>query len=246
MTAELTPGPSWSDIADWYDKLLSAGSGPHETAVDCLQELLPDVEGKRVLDVACGQGIAARRLAALGATVTGTDYSAAMVENARRHGTPSGKEIEWIVEDAQTLASFSDDTFDVVTCQLALMDIPDLDAALASIARVLRPGGSLCFVIGHPCFLVPGATSGTDTEGRPTVTVGGYLDEHFWRSTNPEGVRRAGNFHRTISTYLNSLAAAGFTIVEVAEPTANERLATDRPLYRDIPMFFAAAVRSAH
>jgi len=35
------PGPSWSDIAGWYDGLLSAGSGPHETAVQCLLRLVP-------------------------------------------------------------------------------------------------------------------------------------------------------------------------------------------------------------
>lgn len=235
-----TPGPSWTDIADWYDELLSSGSGPHETALACMEDLLPSVEGLDVLDVACGQGIVTRRLAALGATVTGTDASTGMLANAERHGTPSGAPIQWVLDDAQTLSAFDGDTFDVVTCQLALMDVEDLDATLSSIARVLRSDGSLVFVIGHPVFLTPGSTSAIDAESQPTVTIGGYLDERFWRSTNPEGVRRAGNYHRTFTTYLNALAEAGFTITQAAEPAANEQLGAERPMYREIPMFFGA------
>lgn len=236
----MTPGPTWTDIADWYDALLSAGSGPHETALACLDSLLPPVDGLSVLDVACGQGIVTRHLASLGAIATGTDAATGMVANAERHGTPHGHQIDWVLDDAQTLATFADTSFDVVTCQLALMDIGDLDAALLSIARVLRPGGSLVFVIGHPVFLTPGAASGEDAELLPTVTIGGYLNERFWRSTNPEGVRRAGNYHRTFATYLNALAGAGFRIAEAAEPAANDQLGAERPLYREIPMFFAA------
>ena len=57
MPSDVT-GPSWSDIADWYDELLVAGSGPHEHALTCLDRLLPPiVQGTEALDVACGQGI---------------------------------------------------------------------------------------------------------------------------------------------------------------------------------------------
>ena len=50
--------PSWSDIAGWYDGLVEAGSGPHETAVECLLRLVPPLDGASVVDVACGQGLA--------------------------------------------------------------------------------------------------------------------------------------------------------------------------------------------
>lgn len=36
-------GPDWSEIAVWYDDLVSGESGPHETAVQCLHRLLPDI-----------------------------------------------------------------------------------------------------------------------------------------------------------------------------------------------------------
>lgn len=54
MTAE--DGPSWDDIAGWYDDLVGGGSGPHELARATLLDLLPPPVGQTVLDVACGSG----------------------------------------------------------------------------------------------------------------------------------------------------------------------------------------------
>ena len=239
----MSDGPSWSDIADWYDDLLVAGSGLHETALEALGALVPDVVGRRVVDVACGQGIASRLLASRGAEVTAVDLSDAMIENARRHGTPSGPPVTYLVDDAETLASLDDDSFSGATCQLALMDIPDLDAALASVARVIEPGGWFVFVIAHPCVLVPGAGRSETEDGRPAAVISGYFDERFWRSPNPQGVRRAGNHHRMMSTYLNALAGAGFDLEVALEPEANDVLARQQPLYAEVPIFFAARAR---
>jgi ubiquinone/menaquinone biosynthesis C-methylase UbiE len=240
------PAPTWSDIASWYDQLLRAGSGPHETARDCLLALVPALADAEVLDLACGQGMATRAVAAAGARrVVGVDASTAMLELARGHGT-GGTEasVDYVEDDAQRLATFADGSVDGVTCQLGLMDIPDLDATLVSVHRVLRPGGWFAFVIGHPCFLVPDATPGTDARGRPAVQITGYFHERFWRSRNPHGVRRAGNHHRTLSTYLNALVRARFVMEEVDEPAAGPLLARQQPLYAEVPIFFAARART--
>lgn len=236
-----TEGPTWSEIAGWYDELLEGGSGPHETAVATLLGLVPPLAGLTVLDIACGTGIATRALVAGGAVATGTDASSAMIDLARSHGGG----VAYVVDDAQTLSTFADASIDGVTCQLGLMDIPDLGAVLAAVQRVLRPGGWFAFVIGHPCFLAPGAHPTTGPDGRPAVLVPEYLDERFWRSTNPNGVRRAGSHHRTVGTYLNALVAAGFALEEVVEPRASERLAAQQPVYASVPIFLAARVRTA-
>jgi len=227
--------PSWSDIAVWYDQLVVAGSGPHQTALDCTMRLVGDVAGLRVLDLGCGQGLASRTLADAGALeVVGTDSSPVMVELARQHGGPTN--LGYVEDDAQHLGQFADQGFDVVTCQLALMDIPDLRATLAAVHRVLRDGGRFAFVIGHPCFLAPHTTTVTD-EGRLGRLVTDYFDERFWRSTNPQGVRRAGNHHRTLSTYLNALTETRFRITRVAEPRASRLLAEQQPEYTQVPIF---------
>ncbi len=237
-------GPSWSDIAAWYDELVATGSGPHETAVHSLLSLVPELNGQIVLDLACGQGLATRALADAGAQqVIGIDASSEMISIARDHGAPAGSDVSYLVDDAQELGTVGTATFDGATCQLGLMDMPDLDSTLAAVRRVLKADGWFVFVIGHPCFLVPDATSATLPDGRPATTVSGYFEERFWRSSNPQGVRRAGNYHRTLATYLNGLVRAGFGVEAVDEPQATPLLAQQQPLYREVPIFFAARVR---
>jgi len=95
--------------------------------------------GDRVLDVACGTGIAARHLAAVtGPTgaVAGLDRNEGMLAVARRKSA----QIEWRLGQAEALP-FGDDTFDAVVCQFGLMFFDDQVQALREMARVLRPGG---------------------------------------------------------------------------------------------------------
>jgi ubiquinone/menaquinone biosynthesis C-methylase UbiE len=234
---------TWSEIAGWYDDLLQAGSGPHELAVETTLRLSSGIDGADVLDVACGQGLASRALARAGAgSVTGVDLSPEMIAAARRHEAAEPLGIDYRVEDATTPGGLPDAAFDHVTCQLGLMDIPDLTAALAAVHRALRPGGSFVFVLAHPCFLAPDTQTVTGADGQPGRLVTDYLDERFWRSRRPQGVRRAGNHHRTLATYLNALSAAGFALERVEEPAAGALLARQQPVYAAIPIFLAARV----
>jgi ubiquinone/menaquinone biosynthesis C-methylase UbiE len=246
MAAELGREASWSDIAVWYDELVQGGSGPHELAVSTTLRLVPDLRDAQVLDLACGQGLATRALARAGAsTVTGVDATPEMIAIARAVEDAEPLGLRYVLDDAQSLRTLTAEAFDVVTCQLGLMDIPDLGATAASVARVLRPGGSFVFVIGHPCFLAPHSTTVRTGDGSMARMVTKYLEERFWRSDNPKGVRRVGNHHRTLTTYLNTLTACGFTLDIVDEPPAHGRLAAEQPVYSTLPIFFAArAIRA--
>jgi SAM-dependent methyltransferase len=99
------------------------------------------------------------------------------------------------VDDGTTLGTVSDDSTDGVTAALSLNNIADLDAALGSVRRVLRPGGFLAFAVPHPCFDAP-ATETISTPNGLRRVAGNYFAEGLWRSTNPHSVRRAGNYHR--------------------------------------------------
>lgn len=100
--------------------------------------------GERVLDVACGTGIAARLAAPLvGATgsVTGLDVAPEMIDVARAIAPT----IEWHVGDAAALP-FPDDAYDVVLCQMGLMFMEDRDGAVREMRRVLAPGGRVVVI----------------------------------------------------------------------------------------------------
>jgi ubiquinone/menaquinone biosynthesis C-methylase UbiE len=239
-------GPTWPDIAAWYDELVESGSGPHETAVRCTRSLVGDIAGQDVLDIACGPGQATRALAEAGAAgVTGVDSSDEMIEIARGHERARPLGIRYVRDDAQSLSSLPAGRFDGVNCQLGLMDIPDLGATLAAVHRVLRPAGWFAFVIGHPCFLAPEAATVRTADGRPARLISDYFRERFWRSTSPDGVRRVGNHHRTIATYLNCLVRAGFVVDAVDEPRPTASLASQQPEYAAMPIFWATRAHRA-
>jgi demethylmenaquinone methyltransferase/2-methoxy-6-polyprenyl-1,4-benzoquinol methylase len=102
--------------------------------------------GMRVLDVATGTGKLAR--AAAGEVgpegeVIGLDASERMLARARGDAPGSGAApIRWVQGDAMSMP-LDDASVDVVTIGFGLRNMPDVDAALAEMSRVLRPGGRL-------------------------------------------------------------------------------------------------------
>jgi ubiquinone/menaquinone biosynthesis C-methylase UbiE len=99
--------------------------------------------GERVVDVACGTGVAARlaapRVGALG-TVVGVDLNPAMLAVARELPAPGGAAIEWREGNAQALP-LPEAAFDLALCAHGLQFFPDRRGALREMLRVLRPGG---------------------------------------------------------------------------------------------------------
>ena len=205
----------YDPIADWYDEKVRRDWNDHAQTLPHLLELTEDIAGSDVCDIACGQGTITRKLAEAGGRVVGVDTSQQMLglAQAEEDGRPLG--ISYVQDDARRLRSLPDGSFDLVTCTWALMDIEDLASCLQSVARVLRVGGAFVFCITHPCFTGPGA--GWKDNG---YLVGSYLGEGFWVSENPDGVRsRVGAHHRTLSTYVNELVAAGLAIERLLEPS---------------------------
>jgi SAM-dependent methyltransferase len=201
----------YDEFAEWYEQWI----GDAQPLIAAHAGLLPAVAGKRVLDVACGQGRMSRYLARLGADVVGVDVSAAMLGKARAVG-PEG--ITYTHADITRHPAWWDGRpFDGSTCELALMDIDDLAGVLSTVTTVLRPGGWFVASIVHPCF--PGSEL-----GRSNWPPGeGYESEGWWTSPdhNPEGVRiRVGATHRKLSTILNALLDAGLEAERFVEPPA--------------------------
>lgn len=98
---------------------------------------------QRVLDVGCGGGLLAESLARAGARVTGIDLAPGMIEVARLHAAESVLSIDYRVAAAEDLAQAEPQSFDAITCMEMLEHVPEPAATVASLARLLRPGGAL-------------------------------------------------------------------------------------------------------
>jgi ubiquinone/menaquinone biosynthesis C-methylase UbiE len=92
-----------------------------------------------VLEIAVGTGRNLRYYSD-DVRLTGIELSPAMLELARREAAAIGRDADLREGDAQAL-DFPDQSFDTVTCTLALCTIPDDGAAVREVMRVLRPGG---------------------------------------------------------------------------------------------------------
>jgi ubiquinone/menaquinone biosynthesis C-methylase UbiE len=230
----------YDTIADWYDEFVrGAGAWFHELAIGALLDLAGEIAGLEVCDLACGEGVLARALAQHGAHVTGVDISRRLLDLARRKEADEPLGISYQFDDAQTLGTIPDERFDGVACAFSLTDIDNLNATLASVGRVLSPGGWFAFAIPHPCIItrVSRWTAELDAPGR---VVSGYFSEGQFIIANAPGVRgKVGVYYRTLATYLNALVEAGLTLERVVEPRATGGMAEQIPGAAESPAIIA-------
>src|SRR5258706_9474653 len=147
-------GNSWDDIAAWLDeKHGDSGDLWHRALIDpVLLALVGDVNLLQVLEVACGNGYLSRRFARMGAKVTSVDASAGLIERAQAREMREPLGITYHVADAASLSMLDTESFDLVVCNMALMDMADAAMAIQEVARVLRSDGRFVASLEHPCF----------------------------------------------------------------------------------------------
>jgi len=186
-----------------------------------VRTMMPDLGGKRVVDLGCGFGWAARWMREQGAaSVLGIDLSQNMIERANALTMDAG--IEYRIDDLDTL-NLPDATFDVAYSALAFHYVRDFGRLVGVVSKALAPGGHFLFTIEHPIFMA--ATHPhwiSDEEGRKVWPVNGYSIEGERRTDwFAKGVLK---FHRTLGTTINTVTAAGFQVRRVEEfaPTAEQ------------------------
>lgn len=181
-----------------------------------LQRMLPDFKGKRVLDLGCGFGWHCRYAVEHGATrVVGIDLSANMLDRAREiNNLPEIEYTQIGVEDY----NYPPCTFDVVISSLTFHYVKDFNEICRKVNTCLTSGGSFIFSVEHPVFTAYGNQDWYyDAEGNKLHWP---VDRYFI-----EGERKAiflgediVKYHKTLTTYINSLLTNGFEIKELIEP----------------------------
>lgn len=182
--------------------------------------LIGDVKGKRVLDLACGEGYNTRILAAKGAKVTGVDFSEQMIEAARQEEARVKQGICYYVLEATNLEKFSNRCFDLVTCFMSLQDVKDYGKAMSEVSRVLKSGGRFVFSIPHPCFetLV--------VRGKRVSAGGRYFGALRypiqWNMQRLRSPFRTSSFHRPLTDYFDALFRNELRVLRLVEPKPTE------------------------
>ena len=200
--------------ADWYEDYVTRAAAQFTGRVSrMLGSLLGPGNGRRYLDVACGTGIHAPGLAALGWHPLGVDLSTAQLRYARtRLPVAAGDAARLPVASASV---------DAAVCAVAHTDVPDYPAVIREIARVLAPGGVFVHVGVHPCFV--GAFADRSAPDRVVLTPGYGDTGHTFESWAPHGVRaRVGAWHLPLAALVNAVAGAGLTVVKLAEDGSAE------------------------
>jgi ubiquinone/menaquinone biosynthesis C-methylase UbiE len=149
------------------------------------------------LDAACGTGRHAKCLAQLGHRVVGVDGSPEMLAKARAE--LPGCDFR---EGELTSLPVDAGSFDVAVCALALEHVADLDAAVAELARVVRPGGRIVLSDLHPTAVAVGGAAFFMDAGGSAGVVRGY-----------------GHLH---GDYLRAFKAAGLHVEQCLEPLMGE------------------------
>ena len=209
----MTDGPVYDGIAKEYQ---ASKQLPFRLHIEehSLFTLLGDLQGKRVLDLACGEGIYTRKMKRHGAvTILGVDISPKMIDLAESQEREQPIGCEYVVADVATLGKL--DEFDVVVGVYLLnyaKSADELARFCEAIFKNLRAGG---YFVGI-----------NDNPANPVEKYGLYTKYGFWKTTpsprtegtpityhirNPDGTEfRFDNYYLAPATYEAAFQQAGF------------------------------------
>jgi len=194
-----------------------------------ISSMLPDLCGKKILDIGCGMGQHAMQYSKAGArSVLGIDISEKMLEYAKANNSAENiKYCRLAFEDLEQING----TFDLVTSSLAFDYVQDFSLLMKRIYVLLNEGGHLVFSMSHPI-----STAWDGAYDRYTRTEDGVRLYANLRNYGIEGERRIKwvvddyeVYHRKVSTLINDMISAGFIIEECRESMVPEEMLKEHP-----------------
>ena len=254
---------AWNDNAGFWDERMGEGNDFVEVLIwPATMRLLGLKPGEHILDIACGNGLSSRRLAALGAKVTAFDFAAEMIDFARKRSSEQAGQIDYRVLDATDevpLLALGPGQFDAAICNMALFDMAEIKPLLHALTSLLRPGGRFVFSVLHPCFnscrIAHTAERHYDNGDITTtyaVKIYSYLTATVEHAQAIFGQpRKQLVFHRPLQELFGACFEAGFVLDGLEEPGfPRDHSAGKHPLswgrdFSEIPPVLVARLRMA-
>jgi 2-polyprenyl-3-methyl-5-hydroxy-6-metoxy-1,4-benzoquinol methylase len=213
---------AWNNNAEFWNERMGEGNDFFKILIwPAVEKLLEPQPGERLLDIACGNGLTSRRLASAKAEVIAFDISAAMIAIAASHSDAAN--IDYRVADAtdrEALLNLGAGAFDGALCNMALMDMAEIEPLMAALAVLLKPGGRFVFSVLHPCFNNPAVVQMGELEDRNGAIVDTYSVKiaRYKTPFTQAGLAMHGQpvphpyFHRSLSLLLAPAFNAGLVL----------------------------------
>ena len=218
----------WNANAEFWDSRMGEGNDFHKVLIEPIQlRLLNTKAGDKILDIACGNGQFARKMAELGANVTAVDFSDKFIAIAKSKGK---YDIRYRVIDVTRktdLRKLTGNNYDSIVCTMALMDIENIQVLIDYLPKMLKRDGIFVFSILHPCFnsgdnmlIHEQDDLGGEVKSKYYVKIRNYLIEKSSLGIGMIGQPRPQYyFHRPVSTILKYLFKSGFVLDAYEEPS---------------------------
>jgi 2-polyprenyl-3-methyl-5-hydroxy-6-metoxy-1,4-benzoquinol methylase len=247
----------WGGVAKWYDGVVNDNDSyqakvilPNITRV--MGDAKLSIKGKKVLDIACGQGYFAEKFSTVGAQVFGFDLGEDLIKIAKTSSDKSKLNIQYTVANAENFTEkIKESNFDIAVCILALQNISDIKKVFEATFAKLKKGGRFVFVINHPAYRNPRSSDwGWDEKEQIRYRrVDAYMSEaKIKMDMNPgesdvHKKKFTYSFHRPLQTYVKTLANSGFVISKIEEWTSHKvseqgpKSAAENKARHEFPLF---------
>ncbi|OGN95604.1 MAG: hypothetical protein A2Z77_05875 [Chloroflexi bacterium RBG_13_51_36] len=227
---------AWDRLAEWWDDKIGDGNEFQDYLIEPTTErMLALKAGEQVLDVACGAGRFARRMAGMGAVVTAIDQAERFLNRARDRTAENDDRITYLKLDATDRAailSLGERRFDAAVCTMALMDMSSITPLISALPTLLKPHGRFVFSITHPVFnswTARHVAEQYEQDGeimvKSGITITDYAQPYSYRGFGIPGQPEPQYyFHRPISLLFNTCFRYGFVLDRMEEPVFPEEL----------------------